>query len=180
MPTDRNAAAEVGYDVLMDRVQALLEEWGRYQQQEPGPAPTLGYPRRTPEAAMAEMHGRRSATDLRQRWAQRRGRRKVQVGERTVAELPMCPDRQDRQSKVRKVNGEPQWPDHVQRLDRIMGRMPNRLMWTMRVYWAWGMSIRQGAAFLKLSESEFRKRLEGGTHWTAGQLQALDIDLCAQ
>lgn len=182
---DGGAAYDVSQDVLLARVEALLEEWGEYQRREPA-AWVAGYPGSSVEHRMAESWGRLRRPDKRRRWAHARKRRKVDMGKDakgkdvTVSAVDMVPDRTDKQTEVRKTPAVAPWPEHIDALERLLARMPARLLKVACVYYIAGMSIRQAAATLKVSKDELGRRLERIRWFVAGQIAALDDGLSRQ
>lgn len=175
------APAPVSQEVLLNRAQALLAEWGAYQRDEPDPAQNLRYPSSSGVARMMADWGRRSGVDRRQPWAHVRRRRRVDGGgRREVAELPMVPERADRQTQVRHVRSAPEWPAHVRAFEAVMAGLPETVVAVAVSCYVHQHSTRLGAAKLKLSHAEYRRRLDR-LHWSVvGHLSALDSSCAAQ
>jgi DNA-directed RNA polymerase specialized sigma24 family protein len=98
----------------------------------------------------------------------------------TVSAVDMVPDRTDKQTEVRKAPQGAPWPDHIEALERLLARLPERLLKVACVYYISGASIRQAAATLRVSKDELGRRLERVRWFVAGQISALDDGLSRQ
>lgn len=165
-------------EILEQRAQLLLEEWGRCLRKTRNPARGTGP---HPIASLMDNYGRRTKMDKRQRWANRRNRHTVDMPKdangkvRKVQALPMTPERADKQSKG-PAAPEQQWPAQMQRVDRALASLPKPLLLVATHYYAWGYSIRTGAEALRLDANKFRQRLEQVRWYVIGQLDYVDAD----
>lgn len=171
----------VSQELLERRADALLAEWGDWQRREPG---VLSVPRHPIAAAMEDM-GRRTKPDQRDRAVWRRHRRLIEVRrlddgriKRTV-ELPMAPDRNDKQSKGGPRKAEP-WPAHVMAVDRVIASMPPAVQAVLRVYYIEGHSIRTGADILRIDRNRFERQLDRGRWFLIGDMGSVDSALSRQ
>src|SRR5690625_3663382 len=129
-------------DLLEQRAELLLVEWGEWQRKEPPVAPREG---KHPIASLMDDYARRTKDDKRQRLLHRRRRRLVDVrrDDGTVTKrqiIPMTPDRVDKQSRGGPRVSEP-WPDHVVAVDRALASLPQSVQAVARVYYIAGQSI---------------------------------------
>ena len=171
---------DVSHEVLLSRVEALLEEWGACQRREPG-SWVSGLPGESVESRLARDYGRRSKSDQRRRWAHVRKRRRIDMGNGlTVSELPMVTDRSDRQTKVMKRPTPQAWPEHVQVIERLLAQMPDPMRRVVCTYFIGGCSIRSGADILKLSKATYSARLDAARWYIAGQISMVDSSLSGQ
>lgn len=175
-------AQAVSQDTLVARADRLLEEWGRWQRREEAP---LQGDKTNPIAMLMENYARRSKTDKRQRWANRKNRRVVEVvkaegkRDKVVLEMPMSPDRADKQSKGGPRVSQ-QWPGHVQRVDAVLAAIPSPVLSVLRSYYIAGHTIRIGAEVLRINRNEYDKRLERGRWFLIGKLDAIDYCMSRQ
>lgn len=180
--TESNTA--ISYEVLLDRVTALLKEWGGWQHK--GGTPFVrGYPSESIESRMMRDWGRRTKGDKRRREFQRRVRRKVEMRDqrgrvvRLLSAVPMYPDRADKQSSGHRPP-DAEWPDHIRNLDRLIAELPRPMVSVARTYYVAGMPIRIGAQTLRISKAEYEKRLNA-LHWyVVGEIKRIDIGLSGQ
>lgn len=166
---------QMSQDLLEQRADALLMEWGEYQRREPGVGPREG---KHPIAALMDDYARRSRSDKRQRLVHRRHRRLVDVvrPDGTITkrqELPMSPDRVDKQSRGGPRVAGP-WPEHVMAVDRAIAALPPGVQAVARVYYIGGHSIRQGADILRIDRNAFSARLERARWFLIGRFEDVD------
>lgn len=141
------------YEVQLDRVNALLDEWGECQRREPSPR-VQGYPSSSVEGRMMEDYGYR--TDKSRRWAWT-GKGRAQ-----------------RQTQVRVVKTGGQWPEHIQRVDRILARLDTKTKWAVVWTYISGKSLRQVAVGMGSSKDDIARRLDRARWFLLGALEEVD------
>jgi|GEM_PF-6192812 len=155
------AGVAISQDVLEARADALLAEWGECQRRTPSPiGPKQG---RSTIATMIENWGSRTRKRKQAVWSRHRRLTEVAVGYgkvRRVPILPMYPDRAERQTDVGIVERSEPWPERIQRLDRVLARLPQIAVRVALAYYAGGHSIRSGADALAISKALFERQLE--------------------
>lgn len=143
----------IDYDTQLSRVHALLTEWGECQRREPSPM-VQGYPRASVEGRMMDDCGWR--TDKSRRWAW--------TGK----------GRPQRQTPVRAVKTGDEWPEHIQRVDRVLARLDVRSLRAVKLCYYVGLSTRQAAHEIGLSRAEFRRQLERAQWFLIGVFAEID------
>jgi hypothetical protein len=162
---------------LIERVQALLEEWAECQRKEPGIA-NLDWPGETIESRMRREHARRG--DKSERKYRMRRPRRVDMGTdakgqpRTVPAVDMVPEHVPRQTQVMRTPRGPDWPDHVMELERILAAMPRRLLRALQSRYLYRDSLRIGAEMMGVSMNRYRLLISQGEWCVAGRL--LDVE----
>lgn len=159
-------------DDLENRAISLLEEWGRYQRNEPPPLSSSLHPI---YRAMEEWGEHWTSKRVRPSAIVARGRKrhKVDINGRTVQAIPMSPDRTDKGSRSGTKTPE-RWPEHIERVDRVLAKYPRPVLEALAVYYIWGVSIRSGAQILRVDTNEFRRRLERGRWALIGSFDFVD------
>lgn len=141
------------YEVRLDRVHALLVEWGECQRREPYPG-VQGYPSMSVEGRMIEDYGYR--TDKSRRWAWT-GKGRAQ-----------------RQTRVHVAKRGDEWPEHIQRLDRIVARLDRRAIAALVAVYSHGRSLRETAARLHIGKTKAARYIEQARWFLAGALTEVD------
>lgn len=141
------------YEVQLDRVHALLMQWGECQRRESCPR-VQGYPSMSVEGRMMEDYGYR--TDKSRRWAWR-GKGRAQ-----------------RQTPVHVATGGDEWPEPVLRLDAIVARLDRRTIAALVAVYAHGRSLRETAARLHMGKTKAAQRIEQAKWFLLGALPEVD------
>lgn len=168
-------STEMSQELLEDRAEALLAEWGEWQRKEPPAEPRAG---KHPIASLMDDYARRSQADKRQRLVHRRHRRLVDVrrpdGTLTKRQMvPMSPDRVDKQSRGGPRVAEP-WPEHVMAVDRAIASLPPAVQSVARIYYIGSRTIREGADILQISRTLFTTRLDRLRWFLIGRFDDID------
>lgn len=156
-------------DDLENRAISLLEEWGRYQRNEPPPLSSSLHPI---YRAMEEQ-GRRSKEDRSSIMARRRNRHKVEINGKRIASIPMSPDRADKSSRGGAKTPE-RWPEHVERVDTVLAELPRPVLHALANRYIYEASTRVGASYCRVSHHEYRRLLERGAWYLIGKLDVID------
>lgn len=141
------------YEIQLGRVHALLMEWGECQRREPSPR-VQGYPSISTEGRMMEDYGYR--TDKSRRWAW--------TGK----------GRPQRQTEVRVVKTGDEWPDHIQRVDRVLARLDRRTVAALTAMYAYGHSVREVADRLRTNKTMAAQWIERARWFLLGALAEVD------
>lgn len=146
----------IDYDTQLDRVHALLTEWGECQRREPRVG-VQGYPSMSVEGRMMEDYGYR--TDKSRRWAWT-GKGRAQ-----------------RQTQVHAVKTGGDWPEHIHRVDRVLARLDRKTSRVVRARYIIGLeAIREIANYLGKdhSKSLVAARLDRAKWFLLGALAEVD------
>ena len=144
----------VDYDTQLARVHALLTEWGECQRREPSPV-RLGYPRASVEGRMMDQWGERN--------------------DGTIAARPKSGG--PKQTVVRAIKTGGEWPEHIQRVDRVLARLDRDTARVLRVRYIIGLeTVREIANYFGrgMGKSLVAARLERAKWFLLGALAEVD------
>ena len=144
----------VDYDTQLSRVHALLEEWGECQRREPSPM-VQGYPRASVEGRMMDQWGERN--------------------DGTIAARPKSGG--PKQTLVRAIKTGGEWPEHIQRVDRVLARLDRDAFRVLRVRYIIGIeTVREIANYFgpHCGKSAVASRLERARWFLLGALAEVD------